>query len=67
LLAIVEFAEGLCGDGPVVIAGPKSCMRSIIRAFCIFVPFVDELYISIQGFLKGLPPVEPAGAPLLDL
>ena len=39
-----------CGDGPVVITGPKSCMRSIIRAFCIFVPFADELISQCSGF-----------------
>ena len=43
LRAIVELAEVFARMNPVVVVGTESCMRLIIRVFCIFVPFADEL------------------------
>jgi hypothetical protein len=43
-------AEFFALMNPVVIVGTKSCMRLVIRAFCIFLPSVDELIFQHRGF-----------------
>ena len=43
-------AEVFAWMNPVVIVGTESCMRLIIRAFSIFVPFAHELIFQHKGF-----------------
>ena len=65
--AIVEFAEVFAGMDPLSSRGlNRACARSFVR-LVFLLRLLMSLYFN-AGVLKGLlPPVEPAGAPLLDL